>query len=223
MEGLVRWKHPNMGLVTPDKFIPLLEKTGLIIPLGLWVMKTAMMQIVQWYSQGYKPGVLALNLAIKQLEQKDLITAIKTMMKETGCKPECIALEVTEGHIMHNPDKAILILNQISDIGIELAVDDFGTGYSSLSYLKRLPINKLKIDQSFVEGLPNDEEDAAITRSVIALSQSLNLKVIAEGVETKAQKDFLVDNGCKHIQGYLYSKPIEAIKMEEIFLKKSNS
>ncbi len=219
MEGLVRWKHPNMGLVTPDKFIPLLEKTGLIIQLDQWVMKTAMMQMVQWHKQGYNPGILALNLAIKQLKQKDLVTTIKTMMKETGCKPEWFSLEVTEGQIMNDPDKAIITLNQISDIGIELAVDDFGTGYSSLSYLKRLPIDKLKIDQSFVEGLPNDEEDAAITRSIIALSQSLNLKVIAEGVETKAQKDFLVENGCKHIQGYFYSKPMQAVEIESIFLK----
>ncbi len=219
MEALVRWQHPNVGLVLPEKFIPLLEKTGLIIQLDQWVMKTSMLQMVKWYKQGYKPGKLALNLAIKQLEQKDFLTTIQTIMKETGCKPEWIAFELTEGQVMNNPDKAIIILNQISNLGIELAIDDFGTGYSSLSYLKRLPIDKLKIDQSFVEGLPNDEEDAAITRSIIALSQSLNLTVIAEGVETKAQKDFLVNNGCKHIQGYLYSKPIQAVKIEDKFLK----
>ena len=124
---------------------------------------------------------------------------------------------------MNNPDKAIIILNQLSDMGIELAVDDFGTGYSSLSYLKRLPIDKLKIDQSFIKDLPDDEEDATITKSVIALAQSLNLKVIAEGVENEAQKNFLIENGCKNIQGYFYGKPMQAAEMEDVFLKGFNS
>ena len=219
MEGLVRWQHPNMGLVLPDKFIPLLERIGLIMQLDQWVMKKAMSQMVQWHSQGFDPGILSLNLAIKQLEQKNFIGILKMMLEETGCKPEWIELEVTEGQIMNNPDKAIIILNQLSDMGIELAVDDFGTGYSSLSYLKRLPIDKLKIDQSFIKDLPDDEEDATITKSVIALAQSLNLKVIAEGVENEAQKNFLVENGCKNIQGYFYAKPMQAAEMEDVFLK----
>jgi len=219
MEGLVRWQHPNMGLVLPDKFIPLLERTGLIMQLDQWVMKKAMSQMVQWRSQGFDPGILSLNLAIKQLEQKDFIGTLKMMLEETGCKPEWIELEVTEGQIMNNPDEAIIILNQLSDMGIELAVDDFGTGYSSLSYLKRLPIDKLKIDQSFIKDLPDDEEDATITKSVIALAQSLNLKVIAEGVENEAQKNFLVENGCKNIQGYFYGEPMQAAEMEGVFLK----
>ncbi len=219
LEGLVRWEHPNMGLVLPDKFIPLLEKTGLIVELDQWVMKTAMAQISQWHAKGFKPGILALNLAMKQLEQKDLTLTLKEILEETGCNPEWIELEVTEGQIMNNPEKAIVVLNQLSDMGIELAIDDFGTGYSSLSYLKRLPIDKLKIDQSFVRGLPDDEEDAAITKSVIALSQSLNLKIIAEGVETREQKNFLVKNGCRNIQGYLYGKPMLASEMEKMFLK----
>ena len=219
MEGLVRWQHPNMGLVLPEKFIPILEKIGLIMQLDQWVMKKAMRQIVQWYSQGFNPGVLSLNLSIKQLEQKDFIDILKMMLEETGCKPEWIELEVTEGQIMNNPDRAIIILNELSAMGIELAVDDFGTGYSSLSYLKRLPIHKLKIDQSFIKDLPDDEEDATITKSVIALAQSLNLKVIAEGVENEAQKNFLVENGCKNIQGYFYGKPMPAAVMEGIFPK----
>ncbi|MDM8547654.1 EAL domain-containing protein [Candidatus Venteria ishoeyi] len=219
MEALIRWQHKIMGMVSPDKFIPLAEETGLIIPLDQWTMRTAMKQIVNWYAQGLNPGVLALNLAIKQLQHKDFITMLSTMLTETGCKPEWIGLEVTEGQIMLNPEKAITILDKISNMGIELSVDDFGTGYSSLSYLKKLPIDKLKIDQSFVRHLPDDEDDIAITKSIIALSKNLNLKVIAEGVETDMQKTFLVKNGCRAIQGYFYSKPIPADEME-IYIQK---
>ena len=215
LEALVRWNQPEVGLISPAKFIPLAEETGLIIYIDQWVMKTAMLQVVQWYKDGLDPGKLALNLAMKQLEHKDFIQMIKDMLEETACKPEWLALEVTEGQIMTNPDKAIELLREISLMGIELAVDDFGTGYSSLSYLKRLPIDKLKIDQSFVRDLPYDDEDIGITKSVIALSKSLNLEVIAEGVETEAQKDFLIQNDCENIQGYYYSKPIPADAMQE--------
>ena len=134
----------------------------------------------------------------------------KNLIIETGCKAEWIELEVTEGQIMNNPKESIETLNSIANLGIKLAVDDFGTGYSSLAYLKRLPIDKLKIDQAFIRGLPNDNEDSAITKAIIALAQSLNLSIIAEGVETKEQRDFLIENGCKNMQGYYYSKPIPA-------------
>ena len=216
MEALVRWKHPTKGLVSPTKFIPLAESTGLIVELDRYVMKTAMAQVSQWYKEGLSPGILAMNLAVKQLQKKDFIPIFKKLMKETNCKSEWIELEVTEGQIMTHPEEAIKILQEISDLGIELAVDDFGTGYSSLAYLKRLPINKLKIDQTFVRDLPDCEEDVGITKAVIALANSLNLKVIAEGVETKAQRDFLVENGCENIQGYFYSKPIPADEFENI-------
>jgi diguanylate cyclase (GGDEF)-like protein len=216
MEALVRWEHPTMGLVSPAKFIPLAESTGLIVELDRLVMKTAMAQIVQWYKDGLNPGILSMNLAVKQLKQKDFIQILINLMEETSCKAEWIELEVTESQIMANPNEAIKLLTQISDLGIELAVDDFGTGYSSLAYLKRLPIDKLKIDQEFVRGLPDDEEDAAIANAIIALAQSLNLKVIAEGVETKGQRDFIVENGCENIQGYYYSKPVPANEFELI-------
>lgn len=216
MEALVRWQHPTMGLVSPSKFIPLAESTGLIVELDRYAMRTAMTQIVQWYKEGLNPGVLAMNLAVKQLQQKDFIPMLKELMQETNCKAEWIELEVTEGQIMTHPEDAVVKLKEISDLGIELSVDDFGTGYSSLAYLKRLPIDKLKIDQAFVRDLPDDEEDAGITKAVIALAKSLNLKVIAEGVETKEQRDFLVENGCNKIQGYFYSKPIPADKFEDI-------
>jgi len=143
----------------------------------------------------------------------------EALMQETQCKAEWLELEITEGQIMNNPDQAIKILNNISDMGIEIAVDDFGTGYSSLSYLKKLPINKLKIDQSFVRNLPDDEEDAAIAKAVISLAQNLNLNIIAEGVETKEQKDFIINNGCPNIQGYFYSKPLPAGEFEHLLQK----
>ena len=216
LEALVRWQHPSMGLVSPAKFIPLAESTGLIVELDRYMMRTAMTQLSKWYKGGYNPGVLAMNLAIKQLKQKDFIQMLQNLIKETECKPEWLELEVTESQIMTNPDEAVKVLKQISSMGIELAIDDFGTGYSSLAYLKKLPINKLKIDQAFARGLPHNEEDVGIAKAVIALAQSLNLKIIAEGVETKEQKDFLVANGCENIQGYFYSKPIPALEIEKM-------
>ena len=220
MEALVRWQHPIRGLVPPMSFIPVAEETGLIIALDRLVMKKAISQIVAWYEKGLNPGVLAMNLAMQQLQQIDFINTLKSIMQECACKPEWIELEVTEGQIMKNPEEAIEILKQISSLGIELAVDDFGTGYSSLSYLKRLPIDKLKIDRSFVKNLPDDEEDASIAKAVIALSKSLNIDVIAEGVETKEQKEFIVECGCKNIQGYFYAKPMPADEMERFLVSR---
>jgi EAL domain-containing protein (putative c-di-GMP-specific phosphodiesterase class I) len=203
-----------MGLVSPAKFIPLAESTGFIIELDRFVMKTAMAQLSEWYKAGYNPGTLAMNLTVQQLKKDDFIEVLHSLVKETKCKSEWLELEITEGQIMRHPEEAIKTLQQIKEIGIELAVDDFGTGYSSLAYLKRLPIDKLKIDKAFIQGLPDDDEDAAIAKAVIALGKSLNLKVIAEGVETKEQRDFLVENGCKSIQGYFYSRPIPASEIE---------
>ncbi len=213
MEALVRWQHPTMGLMSPDKFIPLAESTGLIVALDRYVMKTAMKQFAQWYESGLNPGILAMNLTVKQLQQKDFIQIFQELMNKTGCKPQWLELELTESQIMMNPDQAIETLKEINNLQVGLAVDDFGTGYSSLSYLKKLPIHKLKIDQAFIKGLPEDEDDSSITRAIIALAKNLNLKTIAEGVETKEQKDFLIENGCENIQGYLYSKPIPAEQM----------
>jgi len=219
MEALVRWQHSSMGLISPIKFIPIAESTGLIVELDRFVMKTAMTQFVKWYKEGLNPGVLAMNLSIKQIQRKDFIPVFKNLLIETGCKSEWVELELTEGQIMSNPEESIKVLQQINDIGVELAIDDFGTGYSSLAYLKRLPIDKLKIDRAFIKDLPDDEEDAAITRAVIALAKSLNLKLIAEGVETQEQRDFIVENGCHNIQGYFYSKPIPADEMRAFLTK----
>ncbi len=216
IEALVRWKHPLKGIISPAKFIPLAESTGLIIQLDRYVMKTAMTQFARWHKNGLNPGVLFMNLAIKQLQKSDFMDVFKDLIKETGCKTECLGLELTEGQIMTNPEEAIKTLNQIADLGVEIAIDDFGTGYSSLAYLKKLPIKKLKIDKSFIKDLPEDEEDSAITRAVIALADSLKLDVIAEGVETKEQEEFLIKNACVQTQGYYFSKAIPAKEMESL-------
>jgi EAL domain-containing protein (putative c-di-GMP-specific phosphodiesterase class I) len=221
MEALVRWNHPSMGIVSPSKFIPLAESTGLIVDLDRYVMKTAMKQLSKWYAKGLNPGVLALNLSVKQLKEDDFIDNLQAIIHSTNCRAQWIELEVTEGQVMSNPEESIKILNEISSLGLDLAVDDFGTGYSSLSYLKKLPISKLKIDQEFVRELPHDEDDVAIAKAVIALAKSLNLDIIAEGVETQEQKKFLIENGCKNIQGYFYSRPMPADEIEELLLKDS--
>jgi len=218
-EALVRWQHPSDGLIYPDRFIPLAEETGLIIAIDRLVMKKAMNQMHKWKKDGFGVGKLALNISAKELNQKDFTTSIEQIVDETKFDVKDLELEVTESQIMINPDRAIKRLDEISKMGIELAIDDFGTGYSSLSYLKKLPIDKLKIDKSFVIDLPFDEDDVGITKAVISLAKSLNLKVIAEGVETQEQKDFLLKNGCNFIQGYFYSKPLPAYEVEKLLKK----
>ncbi len=221
MEALVRWQHKSMGFIYPDRFIPLAEATGMIVELDRIVMKKALQQFKEWKEAGLNPGKLSLNVAIKQLEDKGFIAFVKSLLESEECAYENIEFEVTETQIMNNPNESIEILQQISDLGISIAIDDFGTGYSSLAYLKRLPINKLKIDKSFIDNLPQDTEDVAISKTIINLCESLNLKVIAEGVETELQKDFLLENGCKFIQGYFYSRPISAENMTEYLIEKN--
>ena len=215
VEALVRWQHPVMGLVSTVKFIELAEETGLIVEIDRWVMKSAMKQVAKWYQEGLEPGVLALNLSMRQLRSNDFIEIIQKNMKAINFKPEWLELEVTEGQVMQKPEESIVKLQQISDMGIKIVIDDFGTGYSSLAYLKRLPVDKLKIDKSFVEGIPDDNEDVSIVKAIIALAKSLRLELIAEGVETDAQKEFLLENGCKHMQGYYYCKPLPVNEIEE--------
>jgi EAL domain-containing protein (putative c-di-GMP-specific phosphodiesterase class I) len=219
IEALVRWNHPTLGLVSPAKFISIAEETGLIVDIDKIVMKKAMKQVAKWHEQGLTPGLLALNLSMKQLNDKDFSINLLHTMQSLNFKPTWLELEVTEGEVMNNPELSISKLNKLHDLGIEIAIDDFGTGYSSLSYLKKLPLDKLKIDQSFVRELPIDEDDVAITKAIIALGKSLKLKLIAEGVETQEQKEFLVKNGCEYIQGYLYSRPIPATEMEILLQK----
>ena len=222
VEALVRWQHPVMGLVSTVKFIELAEETGLIVEMDQWVMKSAMKQVSKWYQEGLEPGVLALNLSMRQLRSHDFIEIIQENMKAINFKPEWLELEVTEGQVMQKPEESIVKLQQISDMGIKIVIDDFGTGYSSLAYLKRLPVDKLKIDKSFVEGIPDDNEDVSIVKAIIALAKSLRLELIAEGVETNAQKEFLLENGCKHMQGYYYCEPLPADEIEEECFKISD-
>lgn len=172
-----------------------------------------------WHDEGLNTGKLSLNLSIKQLENEGCISRIKRIISEVGIDPKYLELEITESQIMQDSEKAIKLLEEIRDIGISISVDDFGTGYSSLSYLKRLPIDKLKIDRSFIDDLPHDENDVAIVRAIIALAKSMNLEIIAEGVETKEQLEFLVDEGCPNIQGYYYSKPLPLDEYKEFLHK----
>lgn len=213
MEALVRWLHPTMGVITPNQFIPLAEDTGMIVQLDRMVMEMAISQFSQWRKAEVFSGHLSLNLAVKQLEEPSFVDFFKALLEEKKFPTHAIELEVTESQIMNKPEASIDVLQKISDLGVRLSVDDFGTGYSSLAYLKKLPIQKLKIDRSFIKDLPTDNEDVAISKTIIGLGENLNLDVIAEGVETKDQMAFLLENGCHQIQGYYYSKPIPADEM----------
>jgi EAL domain-containing protein (putative c-di-GMP-specific phosphodiesterase class I) len=218
VEALVRWHHPTLGLLSPDSFVPLAEETGLIVKIDQWVMNTAMKEVSKWYEEGLNPGVLAVNLSVKQLECDDFFLKVAKRLKKYHFNAEWLEFEITEGQMMKKPDEVIRKLTKINELGIGISIDDFGTGYSSLALLKRLPINRLKIDRSFVTDIPTDEEDVAIVEAIIALAGSLNLDLIAEGVETSEQKEFLVKNGCINIQGHYYSQPVPADKMKEILL-----
>jgi diguanylate cyclase (GGDEF)-like protein/PAS domain S-box-containing protein len=223
VEALIRWNHPEMGLLYPDKFIPLAEESDLIVEIDRWVMRTAMMQFAYWYEQGFSPGRLGLNLSMRQLNSTDFIAALEKCLDTTMFRSEWLELEVTESQVMKRPEESIEKLNSIHEMGISIAIDDFGTGYSSLAYLKRLPVSRLKIDQSFVRDIPENKEDVGIVKAIIALSKSLDIGIIAEGVETQEQKLFLLVHGCQEMQGYYYSKPVTSEKIEEILNKENGS
>jgi len=211
LEALVRWNHPKRGLIPPIDFIPLAEETGMIVELDRLVMNIAIKQVAKWNKENTRAVVLSLNLAMKQLQQDDFIPIVKKIIEDNECQGEkYLAFEITESDLMKNPESSIEKLNKMQELGFKIAIDDFGTGYSSLSYLKRLPISKLKIDKSFIDGLPSDKDDTAIVKAIISLAKNLNIKIIAEGVETEEQKDFMYENGCDEIQGYFYSKPMSS-------------
>jgi diguanylate cyclase (GGDEF)-like protein/PAS domain S-box-containing protein len=210
MEALLRWVHPAMGMISPVKFIPLAEETGLIVPIGAWVLKAACAQNKIWADQGLPPLRVAVNLSARQFAQDDLHSTILNVLEETGLAPELLELEITESVTMDNPEHAAALLRKLKALGIRLAIDDFGTGYSSLSYLKRFPIDNVKIDRSFIKDIPHDEDDVAITQAVIAMAHSLGLKVIAEGVESEEHVTFLREHGCDEVQGYLFGAPMSA-------------
>ncbi|ABZ75386.1 diguanylate cyclase/phosphodiesterase with PAS/PAC sensor(s) [Shewanella halifaxensis HAW-EB4] len=206
-EALLRWVDPVLGSISPDIFIPLAEKIGLIQDIGRWVLKRACEQGQRWRKQGVSFGRIAVNVAGQQIQRSSFVDEVAEILKQTGLPASSLELEVTESCMMSNPELVSQDLAKLGQMGIELSIDDFGTGYSSLSYLKKLPLHKLKIDQSFVAGLPFDTHNTAIAKAIIAMGHALNLQVVAEGVETQAQADFLKDNHCDHAQGYFYSKP----------------
>lgn len=208
MEALVRWQSLDDGLISPAQFIPLAEETGLIRPLGEWILRTACSQAVLWQQTHQSPLRIAVNLSAKQFHQPDLVQRIKETLRETRLQPELLELELTESVFLENMDVAIEALRELKLLGIQFAIDDFGTGYSSLSYLKKLPIDRIKIAQEFVRDIDTDEGDKAIARATIAMAQSLGLKIIAEGVETRQQLSFLMSHGCNVMQGYYFAKPM---------------
>jgi EAL domain-containing protein (putative c-di-GMP-specific phosphodiesterase class I) len=207
-EVLIRWRHPRRGIVLPDEFIPLAEETGFILEIGEWVLRQACRQIRQWREQGLAFGLVAVNLSARQLQQEDLVERIAGILRESGVSPDSIQLEITEGAVLHNVDSAIAMLRQLDQMGIQIALDDFGTGYSSLTYLKRFPIDAVKIDRSFVRDLEHDANDATIVSTVIGMAENLQLNVIAEGVETENQLEFLRQRGCSEYQGFLFSRAV---------------
>jgi EAL domain-containing protein (putative c-di-GMP-specific phosphodiesterase class I) len=216
VEALVRWQHPEKGTVLPQEFIPWAEDTGLIVQLGEWVLHTACEEVQSWQDKGLPPIRVAVNLSARQFQQSDLSEMVARICKETRLDPSYLELEITESIAMQNGALTIDVLRRLRELGIRIGIDDFGTGYSSLSNLKNFPIDTLKIDQSFVRDLTTDPNDAAIATTVIAMAHSLNLKVIAEGVETEEQLAFLKDRGCHEIQGHLISKPVPAHTMKKI-------
>ena len=220
LEVLVRWIHPQKGMIFPDKFISFAEEVGLIGNIDNYMMRSAIKQLMEWRKEGLDTGKLSINLSAKQLSSKTYITELKDIIYAFACDTCNIELEITESHIMDDPQKAIITLQEIRKLGINISIDDFGTGYSSLAYLKKLPINKLKIDRSFVMDIPEDKDDVAIVKAIISLAANLGLEVIAEGVETKEQVDFLLSEGCNDIQGYYFSKPLCAKDCKEFILKK---
>lgn len=210
VEALVRWQHPQIGLVHPIEFIRLAEETGLILPLGEWVLQEACRQQAQWALDGYGDMRVAVNMSARQFRLDNLTERVRSVIEQTGANPSKIILEMTESMVMQDADTTRMTLGALKELGLGLSLDDFGTGYSSLSYLRRFPINELKIDRSFINDIHTNEDDAAIARAIVAMAKSLSLSVVAEGVERKQQAELLREMGCHHGQGYLYARPMTA-------------
>jgi len=210
MEVLLRWEHPVLGHVSPAEFIPIAEESGLILPIGEWVLRTATQQMRRWLDAGLAVHQMAVNLSAVQFRHANLPELVTQVLAEADLPAQYLELELTEGVAMNDPLGAIAVMNNLHERGVRLSIDDFGTGYSSLSYLKRFQVYKLKIDQSFVRDITDDPDDKAIVVAVIALARSLGFQTIAEGVETQGQLDFLRAQGCDEVQGYFYSRPLPA-------------
>jgi len=215
MEALIRWQHPQLGRVAPNRFIPLAEETGLILALGAWVLREACAQLQAWRREGNtgadRRGLrMAVNVSARQLAEPDFVALVASVLADSGLPPACLELELTESQVMEDVEQAITVMHALKQLGVKLAIDDFGTGYSSLAHLKRFEIDVLKIDQTFVRDVTVDPDDAAIVTTIIALAANLKLDVISEGVETLEQLAFLRQHGCQQMQGYYFSRPLPA-------------
>jgi EAL domain-containing protein (putative c-di-GMP-specific phosphodiesterase class I) len=208
MEALVRWRHPQLGVLPPARFIRIAEENGLIVPLGDWVVHTACKAHRAWQAKHIAPARIAVNLSPRQFLHAGLVKDTLRVLESSGCKPSYLELEITESMVMHDPAGAAAVIAELKDLGVRIAMDDFGTGYSSLAHLKRFPIDTLKIDRSFISDLPGDAGNMAITDAIIAMARTLHLTVIAEGVETRPQFELLRRLGCDEVQGYYFSAPV---------------
>ena len=219
-EALIRWNHPTKGTISPDEFIYLAEETGLIVPIGKWVLLTACKQLKKWQNDGYDKINMAVNLSGRQFKDQDFVKLVLEVIKETGIDPSKLELEITESIALDNIEYTIATIKELKEIGVSFSLDDFGTGYSSMSYLKRLPVSNLKIDKSFLDTVMEDYSDQKIIQTIISLARNLDLLVIAEGVEKSEQETFLKESNCNKAQGFLYSKPVSIEKAEEFLIKK---
>ena len=215
VEALLRWQHPLRGLVSPGEFVPLAEQSNLIVPIGQWVLKTACMQLKKWSTDSHCCELqVAVNVSARQFQQENFVAQVEDALRQSGATPMLLKLELTESLVLENIEDVVVKMNQIKQLGVSFSMDDFGTGYSSLSYLAHLPIDQLKIDQSFVQNIPGKSSDETIARTIISMGQGLGMNVIAEGVETEAQRSFLTLHGCHAFQGYLFSRPLPADALE---------
>jgi diguanylate cyclase (GGDEF)-like protein len=215
-EALLRWRHPDRGLVSPGEFVPLAEDSGLIIPIGAWVIREACRQVRAWQRDGLPAARVAVNVSAAQFQQRDLVDTVRRALDDSGIRASCLEIELTESAVMTNPEESVEILKVLSRMGVAVSVDDFGTGYSSMSYLRRFPLDKLKIDRSFIADLLTSPEAAALVRGIVSLAHSLGLKVIAEGVETLEQMELLTRLGCDQLQGFCFSRPLPAAEYEQL-------
>jgi hypothetical protein len=216
-EALIRWLHPSRGLLSPDQFIPPAEELGLMLPIGQWVLEAACAQLNAWKKNALtRELVLSVNVSAKEFRQDDFVKKIKVLLQNYAINPSLLKLELTESLLLDSVEETINVMNDLKEIGVTFSLDDFGTGYSSLQYIKRLPLDLLKIDKSFVRDIITDNSDKVIVRTIIAMANSLAIRVVAEGVETDDQRQLLLDSGCTQFQGYLFGKPLPIVQFEEL-------